>query len=363
MKPTTMRHIHTLADSPSGLGLQRGLTLIEMMIAITISLILLAGVMQIFTGSRQTYRVQDNMARLQENGRFAMDFLNKDIRMADHWGCMKGTNMLTNNLTGQVSQGTTAGLAGTDGGATGTDTITLATAMPSRITVMDQMPTSSAIIQASPNTLAVNSIAIISNCINGDIFQITNTANTGTGAAARTNLGHNTGAGVPGNTFNFKSPTCPGSAANCLSADYGSGAEILAMQTATYRILPDAANNNIPALHQSINGGADQPLVEGVENMQILYGEDTDMTFPALPLNAPPSTSGDGSANRYLPANLVGDMRRVVSVRIGLVLITAENNLAITPQVYTGLDGLPATAPDRRLRRVFSSTIQLRNRV
>lgn len=358
MKPITT---HPIFNIPTGARPQRGLTLVEMMVAITISLILLGGVMQIFTGSRQTYRVQDNMARLQENGRFAMDFLNKDIRMADHWGCMKSTNLLTNNLTGQVSQGLTAGLAGTEGA---TDTITLATGTPSGITVMDQMPTSSAIIQASPNTLAVNSIAIISNCTNGDIFQITNTANTGTGAGARTNLGHNTGAGVPGNTFNFQSPTCPGGAVNCLSADYGPGAEVLAMQTTTYRILPDAANNNIPALHRSINGGADQPLVEGVEDMQILYGEDTDMTFPATPLNAPPLTPGDDSANRYLAANAAGlDMRRVVSIRISLVLVTAENNLATTPQTYINANGLTVTAADRRLRRVFSSTIQLRNRV
>lgn len=355
MKPTTMRHIHTLADSPSGLGLQRGLTLIEMMIAITISLILLAGVMQIFTGSRQTYRVQDNMARLQENGRFAMDFLNKDIRMADHWGCMRSTNLLVNNLTGQVSQGTTAGLAGTDGGATGTDTITLATALPSGITVTTAMPTSSAVIFATANTLAVNDIVIISDCTNGDIFQVTHLPGAG-------GIGHNSGAGTPGNTFSFQPPPpiCPGGATNCLSANYGPGAEVLATQTATYSIALDGTNNSIPTLYRSINGAAAQPLVEGVENMQILYGEDTDMTFPATPANAPPQ--GDGSANRYLPANLV-DMRRVVSVRIGLILLTAENNLATTPQTYIDLNGNSVTAPDRRLRRVFSGTIQLRNRV
>ena len=66
---------------------QRGLTLVEVMVAITISLILLAGVMQIFISSRQTYRVQDGQARMQENGRFAVQFLTNDIRMAGHTGC------------------------------------------------------------------------------------------------------------------------------------------------------------------------------------------------------------------------------------------------------------------------------------
>lgn len=67
MNHTTFKIMH--------LDKQRGLTLMEVMVAITISLILLAGVMQIFLGSRQTYRMQDGLARLQENGRFAMDFI------------------------------------------------------------------------------------------------------------------------------------------------------------------------------------------------------------------------------------------------------------------------------------------------
>lgn len=344
MKPVTTHHFFNI---PTGARPQRGLTLVEMMIAITISLILLAGVMQIFTGSRQTYRVQDNMARLQENGRFAMDFLSKDIRMADHWGCMKNSANLVNNLIGGGGLGAVAGLAGTEGAAGAPDTITLATAIPSNITVTTQMPTSSAVIFATANALAVNSIVIISDCSNGDIFQVTHLPGAG-------GIGHNSGAGAPGNSFNNPSPTCPGAATNCLSGDYGPGAEIMSTQTITYSIAADATNNNLPTLYRSSTGigagaAAAQPLVEGVETMQILYGED---------LNA------DRSADRYVPANTAGlVMNNVVSVRVSLVLVTAENNLATTPQTYINADGMTVTAADRRLRRVFSSTIQLRNRV
>jgi len=66
---------------------QGGISVVEIMVSIAISLILLAGVMQIMFTNKQTYRVQEAFARLQENGRFAMDFLAKDIRMAGFIGC------------------------------------------------------------------------------------------------------------------------------------------------------------------------------------------------------------------------------------------------------------------------------------
>ena len=67
---------------------QTGMTLIEIMIALLIGAFLLGGVLQIFINSKQTYRMQENLSRLQENGRFAMEFLARDIRMAGYWGCI-----------------------------------------------------------------------------------------------------------------------------------------------------------------------------------------------------------------------------------------------------------------------------------
>ena len=78
---------------------QTGMTLIEIMIALLIGAFFLGGVIQIFIGSKQTYRMQEGLSRLQENGRFALDFLSKDIRMAGFMGspCNNGAT-LTNNL-------------------------------------------------------------------------------------------------------------------------------------------------------------------------------------------------------------------------------------------------------------------------
>ena len=65
----------------------KGFTLVEILIAMMIGLFLLAGVLQIFINSKQSYRMQEALARLQESGRFALDFLDRDIRMAGYRGC------------------------------------------------------------------------------------------------------------------------------------------------------------------------------------------------------------------------------------------------------------------------------------
>src|SRR3990172_12930451 len=79
---------------------QQGLSLVELMVAISVGLILLAGVLQIFISSKQTYRVNDALARLQENGRYAMYLLSKDIRMAGFTGC--GSAIPTVNVIADV---------------------------------------------------------------------------------------------------------------------------------------------------------------------------------------------------------------------------------------------------------------------
>jgi type IV pilus assembly protein PilW len=65
---------------------QLGLTLVELMIAMVIGLVLTGGVIQIFVANNQTYRVTENMSRVQENGRFALDNLGKIIRLAGFKG-------------------------------------------------------------------------------------------------------------------------------------------------------------------------------------------------------------------------------------------------------------------------------------
>ena len=64
-----------------------GFTLIELMIAMVISLFLLAGVVQIYSSNRESYRTSDVMSRLQESSRYVGETLSRELRMANHAGC------------------------------------------------------------------------------------------------------------------------------------------------------------------------------------------------------------------------------------------------------------------------------------
>ncbi|HHW4671723.1 MAG TPA: PilW family protein, partial [Xylella fastidiosa subsp. multiplex] len=72
-----------------------GLSLMELLIALLIGSILIVGVIQVFLASWTAYRLSQGIARNQESGRFALDFLTRDIRMAGHTGCINDQALLS----------------------------------------------------------------------------------------------------------------------------------------------------------------------------------------------------------------------------------------------------------------------------
>ena len=63
-------------------GKEMGLGLIEIMVAVSLGLMILASLGYVLTGSRAVYRTQDASARLQDTGRFAIELMGRQIRMA-----------------------------------------------------------------------------------------------------------------------------------------------------------------------------------------------------------------------------------------------------------------------------------------
>lgn len=68
----------------------RGVSLIELMVALVISLVLIGGAIQVYVNSRKNYDVNEGVVRLQENARYALSIIEPDIRMANSWGLLKG---------------------------------------------------------------------------------------------------------------------------------------------------------------------------------------------------------------------------------------------------------------------------------
>jgi type IV pilus assembly protein PilW len=63
-----------------------GVTLIELMVALAIGGFLMVGAITVFLHARQSFRLTESVARLQETGRFALEALEPEIRMAHYWG-------------------------------------------------------------------------------------------------------------------------------------------------------------------------------------------------------------------------------------------------------------------------------------
>ncbi len=65
----------------------KGLTIIELMVALVLGLLLTTGITKVYLTTKETYNLSENLSRLQESARFAMEYLRQDIRMAGFMPC------------------------------------------------------------------------------------------------------------------------------------------------------------------------------------------------------------------------------------------------------------------------------------
>lgn len=74
----------------------RGLTLIELMIAMVLGLVVLLGVIGVISANRQNYRATEALSEIQENARTAFELMARDIRQAGDTGCGGNIEILLN---------------------------------------------------------------------------------------------------------------------------------------------------------------------------------------------------------------------------------------------------------------------------
>jgi type IV pilus assembly protein PilW len=334
---------------------QQGLSLVELMVALVISVFLLGGVVQVYTANKSTYRFSEAMSRIQENARYALDTMARDLRMAGFWGCATfdpdDPSNIQNNLDPAgagydseihdfIGQPPVEGTE--NDGLNGSDSIRVRGSQPGQANVVApyNSPTSAQIFINQADFVAPGDIVMLTNCKGADIFQVTNVTNGG--GTAQQSVVHNSGAGSPGNSSGGGG--CPGVNPNCLSQTYGGDSSLLKLQSARYYIAPGASGE--PALWRNLNG-TDQELIDGVEQLQILYGIDTD---------------DNKTPNQYVTSDNVGDWNQVVAVRLMLLLRSPENVSLDAPQTYR-FNNVNTVAADNRLRQAISTTIALRNRI
>lgn len=369
---------------------QTGLSLIELLIAMVLGLTLATGVIQIYVGSTTTERDQDARLRMQENGRFAMNFLSNEIRMAGYLGCLgsmegSGANNTLDGPPNTLQPGT--GIQGWEAGGTAPGvinnsannvaTVSLDTAEWTTSDASFNIPD----VQAVPNSdilrlwgvsgdpglvttvnnagaapvvqaeaavgIAANDFLIISDCAQVDFVQACTVVASG-GGLTTVDITMATGCN-PGNSATAQITSVAPAEVSILEG------------TLFYVGKRNNTATNTPSLFMSTlsaTGTADagQEIIEGVESMQLLYGVNVDQDVRA-------------TVDAYLTADNVTDWDEVISVRISLLMQSVEDGTVPAPQAYTfdgvtydGGAGNGALPQDDRVRRIFVNTISLRNR-
>lgn len=326
---------------------QRGFTMIELLVSMALGLTLLAGIGVMFTTSQKIYKTQRSLGYMMEDGRYILETLSKELRRTDFLRNKTAANGAADNLfrfdsgaaAGGYVSSTISGVLGSgfsmsqgfyiqglsSGAAATNDAFVI------RYQINDQLD----IYPDNSSSPCSQNIGLLKDVAGNFLenpatephvvsiyFYVANDADGIPVLYCRAKREVITAGATPTMTECNGVPSTVSSYGNCL--------------------LPDAL-----------------PLISNVERLIVRYGIDSD-TVP------------DGAANYYMRATGIAasDWSRVVAVKLYVVLRTDEDNIAKNAGTFsiegaacsgtTGIMRCPDAA-NRRIYKVFSTTVALRN--
>ncbi len=366
-----------------------GFSLVELLLASTIGLILISGMITVFVGNKRSSELNTSMANLQENARFAIDKLASDIRMSGFQGCVdinrapaailaaaKPTDdyHASAAVASVISEGNSWSPSPPLGFNTanhpalpGTHALTLQFGHPSTFPLAQLVGTGgiadrsapivvdiTAGVSSRPFDIKKGDYALISNCSFADIFRVSALSQTDT----RAELSH----AAPDNT------------SGALSTEYGGVDSLRVTQVMRFvsnvYYVGNTGNKNshgdeITALYQQslpygdLNVNPPTELIQGIEDMRISFGLRT----------------GNDSLVYVDPNDARFDATQVETIRIGLLMNsydrisdTEDTNTyvlaghAIEPKKSGATSSARTHAGDERFRLAFNTTVKVRNR-
>ena len=376
----------------------RGLSLIELMVALALGLLVIAAMIQLFAGNRATFSANEALARVQENGRFGLETLRREVRAVNFYGTCAAKIPIRNHLrtdcgsdittifdddraiVGWEFLGTGLGetydalaeesdLEPSAGGLNrwrsragavnldlpdflnnrvvpGSDVLLIRTPeVVAGVTADGNTPANADSINLNTNHgLEKDEIVLITNCATGaDLFQNQSNSNASSlsaGSGSCSNPG-------PGNINNLNWSTA-----------YDDTMQIFRIRIQAFYIGYNATTNE-PGLYRANLGlgtvssnVVHEELVGGIESMQVLYG-----------YSLPADQGGNGqTVDFWITADQVPDWDFVIVARIALLVRSSENMGAGALRRTFDLAGTAFTHPeDGRLRQPFFSSISLRN--
>lgn len=338
----------------------QGFSITEFLVAMALGLIVSSGVISVYSANKTSSNIQNGLANIQNNGRFATHFTNRHIRMAGYQGCINPGNMSVTNIVSNSNanydkinfSNPVFGYEALGGGAYSpslpsylqsanlkpdSDVIEVRYAEDLGIRLAHNMPnTNSALILLDTDGdgdlregIAQNDIIFITDCESGDI------ASAG-GNERASSISIN----ASGNTT------------NALSKLYTTDARIYRYQYYVFYIKDTGRVNQsgdiIYGLYMTDVKGNESEIAEGVENLQIEYGIDT---------------SNNGSADTYLSANAINAANQwqdVKSVKMNRLLNSIEQ--VDTEKRSYQFNNNTVSSTTRLIRRNWNNYITIRNR-
>ncbi len=381
---------------------QKGFTLVELMVAMAISLFLLIAIALVYQSSKNGFAYANNTVRMSEDASFAIDSLSRDIRMAGYAGCsglsttngpdgvpntaddvyiptldsvktlpLNGTR-LPNPVSTSIFNARNAVVGYKDKG-----TLTAA-ATVGGVTTPSFLSSTSYTLNASSPILYLSGGSPKAVQVNAAVAKNQNIATLGNDVNKWSNNGSEILMLITDcknsevfRTFTLQSTGVITSETNFIK-DYGPDAVVTPIETATY-FLAKRTNATTTSLYRRYFNGkvasVPEEMVPNVEAITFQYGLNTSCvnSLTCTAPNTKPTYVADEYVKDIDAKFATMDWSRVVSVRMGLIMVTEDNGQTIkasaTTENVSWLAGdYPVPSADRRLRRAYSTTVAIRNR-
>lgn len=376
-----------------------GVTLIELMVGMALGIVVVWVIGYAYLASKQAFRTQDVLSRMQENARFVFETLGYDLRQAGSPGCYFDAAKSSNGLSSATQAlwygypfNTTTPLI------TGVEIVGYDDARNNSNT-----PTTDYLKDSSTGILRGDGLAVVGVDTLNEYKTTAITSPGGTFGLNGTSISkHGTLIAnrpvVARDCQNHLTFVGQSSAANSIPTTgmlhtFAANSRIFPLDANFYHIRSNVhgepalfrqrlgvgtataglATTCKPPVSPNSGGACTYPeeLVEGVEDMQITYGVDTSATADgavdaygtATQISAGSVTTPAGAAQAIPGANSADYWKRVLAIRVNLLMVSrSDESITTQAQRYT-FNGTTTTPTDRRLRKVFSTTLAIRNRL
>lgn len=323
---------------------EKGLSLVELLVAMVLSLVIIAGIIQVFLSNRQAFNLTESRISVQESGRFALNYISQAIRDSGNYGCVPTLDTSVGNIQSHTAKVTdiktiqtidsttspvwhsTSDGAVVAGAFDAPDSLALfqLDASVSVINAVTAIPPSLTTLSISgSNIFKKGDFVLVSNCEVADLIEL----------------------------------AVDSSATQIVDTDSGLRHSIFGRENTRSTV------SKIKHLMFSItdenliveDNGVSQEVVSGIENIQFQYGVDID---------------GDSVPDYYDDFKNIppAQINNITAIKVSVLAVSGSAVQGLSENITTAKQSISfngKTVPmlDNRLRSVFRSTVVLRNRM